>query len=386
MFDRCLWWRGRSSSALIRRATAEGAWAARAGEYDEWSFAADSSIAYLVRLDHEKEMALAGERQRLGYQLQQVRRSQRAEDIRLRTANDRAEAAVESARRRRDLHCTRHDRTLRELDLLASAEYPPPADLPNGDPPARHWMGPADGTLAPPVPRLLKIVLVLVLAAIEVPIHFLTFQAFHPRDPALTWCFTLPVALCMVLGPHLAGIWMRRRLAVPSLGKVPAFAAAALMAVWLGAAVVLADLRSTTLLATTEVNGVFIESSVNHLGHSTLIAVFGLLIVLSGLIAFLLGIAENHPGVAALRAADRSAERAERDFLAARTAHAGAGLDVIEDRDDEAAELEKLCEHRIAAIDAEYRAARAAYLDAVALAVGNPSVTQAIGAIAAVPV
>jgi hypothetical protein len=354
--------------------------AARENQYDEWSFDGDGPVPYAALLEEFEKKAIAAEEERQAQTRHEIRSALRAEAERRLAERERAAKTVAHTRVRMDRHVHRRDVSLRELDLLTGVHQPLPEDGIDPPPPQlKRWIGPGDGTLAPPVPRLLKLPLVLLLALVEVPIHFMTFRLFHPRDPAMTWCLTIPVAGCMVLGPHLTGVWLRRRLAAPSVGVMPIIASALLMVAWLGSAVVLASLRSTTLVSPTFAEGVRIESAVHDLSPTTLFAVFGLVLVLSGIISFLLGLADDHPAVAAFRSANRLAERAEDAHLRAITTHAGASIDLTVDESEAIDTAEERHARRVDAIRAEHAAAWAAYRDGWSLAVGNPSSTQAVG-------
>lgn len=367
-------------SDLVRRARADGERAAHKQQYDEWSFEGDGLVPYASLLRELETKAVATENERLVQTLNEIHTTHHTEAARLMTARAQAVEEVAHARARRDRHVNRRNVSEKELDLLTGVHEPFPDDDPNPAPPQpRRWVGPGDGTLAPPVPRLLKLLLVVLLVAVEVPIHFSTFRIFHPRDLAMTWCFTIPIAVCLVLAPHLAGILLRRRHAAPSVGRMPVIVSAVVMIAWLGSALVLASLRSTTLVTPTVVAGRTIRGAVNDLSPTTLFAVFGLVIVLSGLIAFLLGLADDHPAVGAFKAAHRCAEDAENAYLTSITTHAGVNIDQAPDLSEVVDAAMRQHEQRIMMIRAEHAAAWAAYRDGWSLAVGNPSMTQAVG-------
>lgn len=368
-------------SELVRRARADGERAAKKNQYDEWSFEGDGPVPYASLLQELEKKAIANEDERLVATLSEIETAHHTEAERRRTERDRTGAAVAQAQARMERHVRRRNESEKELDLLTGVHEPfPDAGLDPRPPQPRRWIGPGDGTLAPPVPRWLKLPIVVLLVAVEVPIHFMTFRVFHPRDPGMTWCFTIPVAACMVFGPHLTGVWLRRRLAAPRVGAVPVIASAVLMIAWFGSALVLADLRSKTLVAPTYVEGREIPSPVNDLSPTTLFAVFALVIVLSGLISFLLGLADDHPAVAAFKAANRCAERAEDSHLRTINAHAGASIDLAVDPSEVVDAARQEHDHRVTAIRADHAAAWAAYRDGWSLAVSNPSMTQAVGA------
>jgi hypothetical protein len=373
--------RGAPESDLVKRGRADGARAAQAGEYDEWSFEQEQGIAYAQQLEKQEEVELADEVIEYGKQRSALSADKEAaarnRQIGRRVAVvelDRARAAVERNREHREV-------SRAQLDLLTGVHEPRPEDGADPGPGVPgQWAGPASGVLSPPVPRRLKLLLVVLLATVEIPIYFSTFRMFDPRDMLLVWCFTVPVALLMVVAPHIAGVWLRKRLATPSLGPLPTIGAAALMVVWAGAAVVLAKLRVTSLVHPVQLYGIDVPSPVTTLGPATLLAAFGLVIALSGLISFLLGMADDHPAVSAFAAADRALRQAEETHVRATSTHASGLIEDAEEPDVSPEEaLEEEHRKRLEAITADYAASWAAYRDAWSLAAGNPAKTQAAG-------
>ena len=372
--------RGRAAeSALVRRARSDGARAARNGQYDEWSFTEEHLLAYAELLRNQETHDVAEEQLRHREQVRAIRAAERAAAATGDIDRLRADSAIGQAAARVERNRDHRETSRAQLDLLTGVHEPIPVDGVDPAPAQRgRWIGPADGKLSPPVPRWLKLPLVVLLAAVEVPIYFESFRAFNPRSVALLWCFTLPVALCMVLGPHLTGVWLRRRHTRPSVGVVPTVASGALMAVWLAAAFILADLRRTTLVTPLVLYGHRVDGPADHLGPTTLLAVFGLVIALSGLISFLLGLADDHPAVAAFAAADRGLRRADAAHEQAIAAHAAGRIRQAERTDDPLESAEEEHEIRVVAIRADYAAAWAAYRDSWSLAVHNPAKTQAV--------
>ena len=98
------------------------------------------------------------------------------------------------------------------------------------------------------VPRWLKLPLVVLLAAVEVPIHFESFRAFTPAASRCCGASRSPSRSAWCWGRTWPGVWLRRRHTRPAVGVVPTVASGALMAVWLAAAFILADLRRTMLV------------------------------------------------------------------------------------------------------------------------------------------
>jgi hypothetical protein len=392
---------------LIARAALEGRRAARSGQYDQWSFA-DPIAPGLQRLIQEEIGAVAQQH------LVGINRSSEL----------KAEAAAATAERQRDtqqldtdvssaLESRREqerarDRTLVDLDRLTGVHLPLPADVldPDAsqpspyeavtvgtDPPvqdgpanpydvqqmqARRWMGPADGKLPPPVPLPLKLVLIVLLAGIEIPVYFAIFKPFHPRDLDLVWCFTVPVAAAMVLGPHLAGLWLRHQVKRPGKKWIPAVSVSLLMTVWFVASLLLADMRRHSLLGVTIFDGVEIASPMADLDPRAVTAVFATVLILSGLISFLLGLSDEHPDVTAYRIAARRTDAAAQRHWTAVRARAGAHLEPTLPLEERLDALRAETAQQVTRIRSQYQAARAAYLDGVAKVLADPSVTHAV--------
>ena len=229
------------------------------------------------------------------------------------------------------------------------------------------------------LPRWLRILTLALLAAVEIPIYHKVFGYFTPRDPILTWTFTLPVAAGMVLAPHLAGKLHRRRQEMPRERVIP-YVTIGVMALWLTAGVMLGWLREKVLLVpiTDPLTGKQISLAGNlHVSSLQMTALFASLILMSGTIAFMLGMADPHPVVAGYRDAVRAAAEAEDAYDAAVAAHAEAVEPIRRTPEEIKATSAAEAEHREQALRAEYTAAAEAYLDAYSREMGDPNVTQA---------
>ena len=403
----------------IRGEAARAGWlAAHEGQYDEWSFEEPAKLPYLQDLDHRRKQAMAEQRAADEAAQLTVAPENQTQRSRENVAGEHAQVRLDQLRRRRWLARWRERVTLAGLDALAGARgpvphrdwaddedfeedaAPPPDDpetdqhsdresgepaAPAGPPEGRRstigWMGPAGGHLAPPLPRIVKMIIVLALCAVEVPIYLEIFRFFHARSEVLLWAFTLPVAFGMVAAPHLSGMWWRKRHALP-YERIFSFLVPAVLVCWSVAAVLLGYLRMKALLVTqldpetgTEIGG----AQALHINPWTVAAIFSLVLLLSGLIAFMLGLAEDHPGVAAYRAAAETREAAEEEYLEAVRAHAGTQHSVVVDDDTRLASLRARSAETLQAMNEEYEAAKAAYLDAVTLGIAKPSVTEAAG-------
>jgi hypothetical protein len=409
--------------ALAAAARAGGRSAARSGMFDQWSFE-EVVFPYLGRLRSERDTAV-----------EQTREQAASMD-----AWDRAEArnagaeAADLASRRRILErqgdeATAHQRTawarinhvarlearlqeLRDLsglraaireardqaspeagaedageprpDREADADGPGAITLPGGPPADLGWEGPH----GPRITGRWATVILGCLVAVEVPIQYVIFQDLHgysPFEEFLTWVFTIPVSLVMVLLPHLAGWWYRTRTATGSdrlLRVVPLL----LLVPWAFLAVMLGYLRARVLLAppqlppssssTSYLKNVPVTSNAAplHVTPATMTVMFSALILGVGGIGFLLGLAREHPFAGAYNGAtarrDALLERLNR--LAAPSERAARQAAAGQDPPERSAS-----EIRIEAIHAAYTAAEQAYLDAIANAAADPAVTEA---------
>ena len=416
----------------------DGQRAARAGQYDAWSFAEDVQLGYPRRLAHERDREIWTDRSRSEPRLRSVLRRLQQARQESRTNAATAARAIEVARTRRADARERARATLEGLDNLTGMSYrkmgkpwpseepiepadapaqqdgtdtegidqeqagylespderaepqdipgdtAPPDDDTHGNSTSRgvRWLGPLSGRVSPMVPMWLKVGLLVLLIAVEVPIYYKIFAPFNSHDPRLTSMFTAPIAVGMVLAPHLAGKLYRNRLQLPRERTIP-YLTAVVMLLWFGAACLLGWLRQQVLLAakpTYAPDTGIVVSQVNsyHVSWWTMTGVFAAVLLLSGMIAFVLGFADSHPAVAAYQAAHAESEQANEAYLEAIRAHEEA-VQASNDPDDEMLRSHRReASYRQAALWSEYQAAQLAYLDSLAVEMGDPAVTQAI--------
>ncbi|GHA68140.1 hypothetical protein GCM10010372_79710 [Streptomyces tauricus] len=234
-------------------------------------------------------------------------------------------------------------------------------------------------------------VLTLLLILVELPVYLTLFLAIHdgtPQGRASAYLLTAAVGVAMTIGPFQAGRQWRRRGATASLLVVLPIAAA-LASLWAVAAWYLGDMRARIVFRDTDTGAMDeLARQLNvdlppaptlmqelDLDPHTVSVTFIALLLLSGGIAFLLALSEEHPFIAAyrhhgkrLKAAETALARAEgeaaaarhrEESLAARRTERGAAL---------AAEL--------TAVDSVFEAAAHAYLDGVQAASHDPAVTE----------
>ncbi|MFI0486627.1 hypothetical protein [Actinomadura sp. 9N215] len=396
---------------LIQRVRGEAFEHIGRGMYDPWSFDVDALPPYLVELRAEREREIL----RLQHDLAEAPRASRT---RVETSDAQAGNAATTVRHleRRLAETSRQEGVVRaRLDHLAAAEArrrplppdpgapddkaPPPdrpdeADVPGADArehcdhdphPHECWEG---LHTEPPLRGRWKMGILLGLIGVEVPIQREIFRYFHGDSIAQqieTWIFTLPVAAIMILLPHLSGHLYRGRHVTGServLGWLPL----ALLVPWFYLAYVLGGLRAKVLLVPPRgPDGELIEgmSPVDQLDltPSTISVMYVALLLITGGIAFLMGLAREHPLQVAYRGAYRDRREAEAGLVAAEPGARDSESELAQAR----ADLEEQTrfgdvrlEEGTERIHALYDQAELAYLEALGEAVGAPAFTEAI--------
>ncbi|MER7764026.1 hypothetical protein [Streptomyces sp. NPDC097619] len=245
----------------------------------------------------------------------------------------------------------------------------------------------------PGLPAWMVYGLLLVVAAVEVPIYWIAFQPFHGTGSAeadsLSGTLAVSAALVMVVVPHLAGRALRSRAATGAARLVSA-PALALIAVWAWATWALGDLRSKLVFREdsvpdtgpdlADVPGLsgstpsLVDSL--HLEPTTVTWMFMSLLLLSGGIGLLLGLLREHPYLDAYRSAlEREAELTRARDTAAEVA---GRLRALEDTAPDQRELRAaVLRARQQAVADLYESAAGAYLQGLIEKAGDPAVTEA---------
>ncbi|TDC80100.1 hypothetical protein [Streptomyces hainanensis] len=400
-------------SALLARCRRAGRRAARRGVFDAWVLEGEGLPSWLA--------ALAAERDELRHRLDSEAAVERSAAVRsaaqAQAEADAAEAALRHSGEARAERSDHLDITRAQLDRLAeqaarrrqlrdtvahwverrpggAAQAAPDAD-PLPEPAARPAADPArwEGASATGISRRGTLALLCCLTLVELPIYWTSFQRVHgtgdPSANLLTATFTVAVGIVMVSVPHVLGRLLRT---LPATGapRLLALPALVLLGAWVHACWVLGGLRASLLaedraLLTNPDQARYLDPGMADagsvldqigMGEQTMSLMFTALLLLSGGVAFLLGLAVAHPYLAAYRATSRERERlmaAEREStLAARRAGQRAAAHPAEAQayDDalKAAQSE---------VDERYEAAAHAYLDGVAAAARDPAVTEA---------
>ncbi|MGO4754971.1 hypothetical protein AB4212_41295, partial [Streptomyces sp. 2MCAF27] len=252
------------------------------------------------------------------------------------------------------------------------------------------WEGAA---ARPGMPRWIKIGVLGLLIAVEFPVYYTVFENLHGVGAfanLLSVSLTVAVAVAMILAPHIGGRILRRR-SVTGAVRLSAVPALALIGVWAYGAWALGDLRAKVafqeeppLELPADVpqdvrdsigNQPSLIESLNLDPHSVSL-MFVALLLLSGGIAFLLGLGEEHPYLAAYRTTAEQLRELE-EQTEADTAGRERAREAMETLEARAGARRTAHEARLYAVDALYEAAAHAYLDGLAGKCADSAVTEA---------
>ncbi|ARZ72440.1 hypothetical protein SMD11_6864 [Streptomyces albireticuli] len=256
---------------------------------------------------------------------------------------------------------------------------------------AAQWEG---LPVRPGLPRWMVWSLLLVIAAVEVPIYWIAFQPFHgsgsTESDALSGMLAISAAVVMVTIPHLAGRALRSRGATAS-AKGMRLPAVALIAVWGFATWALGHLRAKLVFRhrdpqplPKDLEGVagmedlrptptLVDSL--HLEPTTVTWMFVALLLLSGGIGLLLGLLREHPYLDSYRSHLELRARLERAREAAVASAERARA--LESTSAERAELRReATAARLRSTTELYEAAAHAFLQKVAEKSADPAVTE----------
>ncbi|MDX3228441.1 hypothetical protein [Streptomyces sp. ME19-01-6] len=276
----------------------------------------------------------------------------------------------------------------------AVSEHDPAAEDADGFDRALSTRAAWEGAAARPgMPRWIKIGVLGLLIAVEFPVYYTVFENLHGVGAfanLLSVSLTVAVAVAMILAPHIGGRILRHRSATGAV-RLSAVPALALIGVWAYGAWALGDLRAKVAFkeepplelppdVAQEVGDSvsnppsLIESL--HLDPHSVSLMFVALLLLSGGIAFLIGLGEEHPYLAAYRTTAEQLRELERQ-TEADTAGLERAKEAEATLDTRAGARRTAHEARLYAVDALYEAAAHAYLDGLAGQSADPAVTEA---------
>ncbi|MFF3498567.1 hypothetical protein [Streptomyces sp. NPDC003247] len=236
--------------------------------------------------------------------------------------------------------------------------------------------------------------LTVLLALVELPVYLGLFLSLEQGTQDGRWralLLSIAIGAAMIVAPYQAGRRWRRRAGTGSLWIVIP-AAALILAVWASAAWYLGDMRARSIVL--DSSSTFLTDLAQQYGaepteateptsllddlgldQQTVSYTFIALLLLSGGIAFLLAMTEEHPFVAAYRHHGGRLEKAATALARAEAAVAAARRQQ-ETLAQRHREREQALLHELAAVDAVYEAAAHAYLDGVQSASRDPAVTE----------
>ncbi|MER6916531.1 hypothetical protein ABT354_33170 [Streptomyces sp. NPDC000594] len=423
---------------LVQRARKHGQEAAGKGVYDPWVLAGADQVPYFAGLAHQRErvrdrlaVAAALAEDDAALEASRLRAAVTAADERLTRAEERRARLLERlavviaqldrlARRAdrwhafRDTLMDRYERRRRRAGLPPEGSPPEPSRggsprwqaVPETGRGAQDRAGgrtaPSAATRAawegatarPGMSRTGRIGLLALLALVEIPVYYVVFRRLHDGDApdvarTLSVSLTLAVATVMILAPHFAGRVLRGRGATGAI-KFSALPALGIMVAWGYGAWMLGRMRAALIFADPPpviINGKEYPGSSTidslELSEGSVSVMFIALLLLSGGIAFLVGLADEHPYLASYRHLVERLRALERTMAADRLGaeRAREALVSLEARN---AERRAARDARRNAVGSLYESAAAAYLDGVTLAGGDPAITEAAARLARV--
>ncbi|MEU1788922.1 hypothetical protein ABZ553_24265 [Streptomyces sparsogenes] len=252
------------------------------------------------------------------------------------------------------------------------------------------WEGAA---ARPGMSRRLKIGVLVLLIVVELPVYYTVFENLHGVGAfanLLSVSLTVAVAVAMILAPHIGGRILRHCSGTGAV-RLAAVPALALIAVWGYGAWALGDLRAKVAFQEEpplELPADVPQEMRDELSHQpslleslnldphSVSLMFVALLLLSGGIAFLLGLGEEHPYLAAYRTTAERLRGLEREIEAdvAGAERARQAQATLETR---AAARRAALEARLYAVDELYEAAAHDYLDGLMAQSADPAVTEA---------
>lgn len=233
------------------------------------------------------------------------------------------------------------------------------------------------------------------LGAVELPVYYVVFENLHGVGPfakLLSGSLTVATAVVMILAPHVVGRVLRRRGATGAV-RLAAVPAVVFLAAWGYAAWALGTLRAKLVFRAPKPitlpedlprslvpNDLQHPQSIVdtlHLSTQSVTLMFVTLLLLSGGVAFLLGLAEEHPYLAAYRSTRERLARLDH-AQAADEECAVFAKEAEEQLEGRLAERRVARDARLNAVDDLYEAAAHAYLDGLAEGAADPAMTEAV--------
>lgn len=245
----------------------------------------------------------------------------------------------------------------------------------------------------PPLSDRLRWAVLIGLIGVDVPIQYQVFSHFHGdsvQEQILTWILTVPVAFILVLLPHLSGHLFRRR-HLTGTDRAMDWLPLTLLAPWLYLIWWLGTLRAKVMLVPPTVDGRALTDSSGQpyptvtetldISPTGVGLLFVALLLATGGIAFLIGLAQEHTMQTAYREAElraRSTRKNLEQHDPRRTAaHAERARVHVELNAVRATFDERLAES-VAHTHLSYDQAEHSYYVALTEAAGMPALTEVV--------
>ncbi len=346
------------ATALIAQAQAQGVADAREHVRDSWSFgdagqerSAEFDPTYVLSLRHLRDAAVQSALER-----------HTMASARVRYLAERSEEAGGFMRAARSMM----DRLAR---TAAGAREPAPdqplteardiEEIPSDDP---VWEGETV-----PLRLVWRLLIMLLLVAAQTPLHHLVFEHFllERVSPAAIWTLSAAMAVFLVAAPHLAALLVRVREATGTERRLPLVVVITAV-FWTGVVALLAIMCGAVLGLHRE------RLEPLHVTPLTVVLMFAGGLVVSGAMAYMLGLSRRHPFQESY-----AAHRRRREVIEARRQEL---IDRIcpDHTGDPTAEGEGGTQPLVEAVRAAYAAAEEAYYTALTQTVGDPSFTEAV--------
>ncbi|MEV7964605.1 hypothetical protein AB0O34_01300 [Sphaerisporangium sp. NPDC088356] len=351
----------------------------RSGMYDEWSLSTGSRPPYLMTLEAMREETLSEER------VSSLRDLQRLEERIAATKQDLKKCEERSSRTERELDgLTAQEK---EIQSLLSGHG---AQAGTGDRehdgtkgttapahPGHRWAEPTRSLRRRLLLGVLRVAVLALFAAVELPIQYATFL-FFGESPEMTWAFVIGTTGAMLVAPHLAGGWTRR-MSIEGWRSPLLPGTLVVLLGWSVGVCLLAFLRTAVLFAPTVDSATLetVKSTIDtlDLGRVPVTVLFTALLTLSGVVTFTFGYLGENPYAAKLADIQRERRKLEKVL---------ATLEGRKNRDEYLVSLTETRIERhserweawIAARGKPYEVGAAVYLRAVADAMRNPAFTE----------
>ncbi|MFC4589561.1 hypothetical protein [Sphaerisporangium corydalis] len=346
----------------------------RSGMYDQWSLSTGSRPPYLMTLEAKREEVVAEEKVR------SLRDLQRLEERIAVTKQDLNRCTEQVTSTKGEIEAlTRQEKALQRL---LGGEGPEGGTGAEGTAaqPGRRWAEPTRSLKRRLLAFVLRGVVLVLFAAVEIPIQYATFL-FFGESPVMTLAFVAGTAGSMLVAPHLAGGWVRR-MSVEGWRSPLLPGTVLVVAGWFTGVCLLAYLRTAVLFASIIDSETLLQvkSTIDtlQLGRVPVVVLFSALLTLSGVVTFTYGFLGENPYATKLADIQRERKKLEK-VLAVLEGRRHRDEYLVSLAATRSARHAERWEAWITARGKHYDVCVAVYLQAVADAMKNPAFTESAG-------